>query len=130
MACRQPECEVPAGRVADRDDPGWVDTVETGKRIGSGRDVLERAGPAASLLAHPPVLDVPDGEAPARKVVRQWRHQRAVPPPLPETSVNEDDRRARPLTDRQVEIPDLVGMVAVRDLTGRREPHSELRPLC
>jgi hypothetical protein len=104
----QPQGEVPARGVADRDDAARVDAVEAAEGVECSRRVLERARPAAALLPDTAVLDVP-GRVPAqREIARERSHQRPVP---------------RPVLDgpREVEVPDLVGMFAVRDLRRDRE---------
>ena len=94
-----------------------IDAVELGERVDRGRDVLERARPAAALLADAPVLDVPDGEArgAARSrasgviSVRSQPH-RQKPPWIRTTAATARSPR------RQVQVADLVGVIAVGDL--------------
>ncbi len=122
MPGRDPEGEVAARRVAARRDSGRIDGVNRLEVIDRGGDVFERARPAAALLAHAPVLDVPRGNSPAREIDRQRGHQRAIPADPPEASVDEHHARPRPaLTCGQVKIGDLIGVIAVRDRSGRRQ---------
>ena len=109
-------------RVAARDDPLGLDVRYRGEVIDRGGDVLERAGPAAAVLPDPPELDVPGGDPSPGQVDREWRHQRPVPARPPEPTVEQHDARPRPsVPSGQVEIGDLVVVVAVRDARrGRR----------
>ena len=121
MAPGEPDGQVPSRRVAEGDDAGAVDLVELGDLVDRGGGVCQRSGPATAGLADAPVLDVPGGDSPAREVMRERRHQGAIPPPLPEAPVDQDDCRPWPFTEREVKVADLIGVVAVRDLTGRRK---------
>ena len=112
----EPEREVPARRVAAGCDPRLVDVGDVGEPVDGRRDVVERPGPATSLLPDAPVLDVPRRDPVRREVDRQGRHQRAVPARPPEAAVQKDD--ARPwaaLPGRKVEVGNLVGVLAVGD---------------
>ena len=104
-------------------DARRLDLVDLREPIDGRGDVLQRAGPAAALLSDAPVLDVPRGD-PARGEVDARAGSSSVrsQPRPPEAAVEEDDARPRPsLARRQVEIRDLVGVVAVCDARrGRR----------
>ena len=75
----QPERQVPAGRVADGYHALRIRLLDLGERVDGGGDVLERPRPAASRLAHAPVLDVPREVAARGQVACQGRHRRPVP---------------------------------------------------
>ena len=130
---REPDGEVTTGRVTARDDTARVDVVEVGQSVEGGRDVVERAGPPTARLPDAPVLDVPGGDPAPGEVVRERRHQRAIPPRAPEASVQEHDAGPWPALGRgQVEVRDLIGVVAVREARRRRrgDSHSLRRCPC
>jgi len=107
---------VTAGRVTAGDHTVLVDVIELGEAVECRRDIVEGSGPPTARLPDTPVLDVPGGDPAPGEVVREWRHQRAIPPRPPETPVEERD--ARPGTPfrrgEHVEVRDLVGVLAVR----------------
>ena len=119
----EPQREVPAGRVADVTTRVAIDRRQRERRRrAAAATSVERARPAAARLADPAVLDVPGGEPARREVaargvisVRSQPH-RQKPPWI------EDDDRPGAVAGREVEVADLVGMVAVGDLPGRRQP--------
>ena len=116
MTGREPDGEVTAGRVTARDHTEWVDVVEVGQPIEGRSDVVERAGPPTARLTDAPELDVPGSDPPPGEVVRERRHQRAIPPGAPEAPVEEHDAGPGPAVGRgQVQVRNLVGMLAVRD---------------
>jgi hypothetical protein len=87
VASREPERQVPAGRVAAGRDPSDIHLLDVGEPVDRGRDVLERPGPAPTFLADAPVLDVPGCDPTAGEVGAERRHQRPVPPRPPEPPV-------------------------------------------
>ena len=79
-------------------------------------DIVKRARPAAALLAHPAILDVPHGKASfGQRQAKDIGVVEAVPRP-PVAAMDEDDHRMRPLTRRQPEIAELIGVRPIPDL--------------
>ena len=78
-------------------------------------DIVKRARPAAALLAHPAILDVPHGKAGlSQRLAEEIGVVEAVPCP-PVAAMDKDDNRMRPLTRRQPEIAELIGVRPVAD---------------
>jgi hypothetical protein len=107
----RPQRQMAAGRVADHDDPSEVErSVEPADVVDTGRDVLERGGPATPAApAEAAVLEVPDGPAAAGQV----RDERILKPEVvlrpPVAAVDQDGDgpgRRRPSGSR--ELPELI----------------------
>ena len=79
-------------------------------------DIVKRARPAAALLAHPAILDVPHGKAGlGQRLAKGIGVVEAVPRP-PVAAMDKDDHRMRPWTCRQPEIAELIGVRPVADM--------------
>jgi hypothetical protein len=77
--------------MAEDDGSPGVDVRNAPQRVDGLRDVLEGARPAAAVLPHSAVLDVPAGETAPGEVERERRHQRPIPALAPEAAVQEHD---------------------------------------
>lgn len=81
----------------------------------ASNDIVKRARPAAALLAHPAILDVPHGKAGhGQRSAEGIGVVEAVPRP-PVAAVNKDDHRTSLLTCRQPEIAELIRVRPVPD---------------
>jgi hypothetical protein len=111
--------------VPDDDHTGRIELRHIGERVDAGGDVEQSARPASSLLADTAVLEVPGSEATSREVERQRGHHRAIPALAPEAAVDEHDTRPGTVgRGGQVQVGDLIGVVAVADDEGGGRPHA------
>jgi hypothetical protein len=75
----EPESELASGGVADDDDSREIEVVgggELGEGVGSGADILIRAGPASAGVADTAVFDVPGGDALLSQCAGEWAEKR------------------------------------------------------
>ncbi|EAU62080.1 hypothetical protein STIAU_4087, partial [Stigmatella aurantiaca DW4/3-1] len=125
MARGEPQDEVASRRVSEHDHPVQVQRpgVREGPQVvGAPRDILQGSGPAASGVAHAPVLQVPGREAPPREIRAQVPRVLQVVPGAPEASVHHQHDGMGANTRGQAQLAEVVFSVAIGQpgVRGRR----------
>jgi hypothetical protein len=98
----------------------WIDRRQLGQVRATGRDVWQRARPAAAGLADAAVFDAPRRIASRRERRAQMPDVQLVILRPPEPAVEHDDRRVRPVPSRQSQIAELCLFRPIRNTLVRR----------